>query len=496
MRVPRTVRALVLIAVAVALIVAGGLLAQREAPPADVAAEVVQPIGTSTLLCPEPGTGSDTGTRVTAGVVPGLPGQQSEGGRAVIETLPGRPQASRELTAPGQQAQITGFGRRLPPVQGIAVGALAPGFVADQWSRDPGGRGRGMASTACGPAAAEFWFVGGGSVAGRKTRIVLVNPDDSAAVVDVIVHGVNGPVDAPAGRGLVVQPRSREVVSLDALVPGEPSTAIHVIARAGRIGATVDDDHMNGLRSVGTDWLPPAAMPATDVVVPGVLPGQGARVLTVVAPGDDDALVSIRVLTADGPFAPAERDSMRVPAGAVASMDLAPVIEGQAAAIEITSNVPVTAGLRQFVGGARKPQRDTTFSAATEPFLGPAAVSGLPVRRATTVHLSVTAPVSDVAVDVTLLPYAGQGAVSSPTKPKRVVVRAQQVGWIELDAPSGTDWYTAIVTPVRGSGPVLVAHRVREASAFGDLVTGYPWSPLRVQVRVPTASQDLSLTVR
>ena len=52
-----------------------------------------------------------------------------------------------------------------------------------------------MASTACAVAASEFWFVGGGAIAGRQTRIVLVNPDETSAVVDVIVRGPDGVID-------------------------------------------------------------------------------------------------------------------------------------------------------------------------------------------------------------------------------------------------------------------------------------------------------------
>jgi hypothetical protein len=65
-----------------------------------------------------------------------------------------------------------------------------------------------------------------------------------------------------------------------------------------------------------------------------------------------------------------------------------------------------------------------------------------------------------------------------------------------LEPPTGVDWYTAIVTPVEGSGPVLLAHRIREKSRFGDLITGYPWSPLRIEVSVPSAAQNEAVAVR
>ena len=137
MTVSRSLRSLLVLLLAVGVIVGGGLLTQREVPQVETAAEVVEPIGTSVVLCPEPGIGSDTGVRVTAAVVPGLPGQDTGAGRAALATLPGTPEVSRALTAPGQQVQITGFGRKLPPIEGLGFGALAPGFIADQWSRDP-----------------------------------------------------------------------------------------------------------------------------------------------------------------------------------------------------------------------------------------------------------------------------------------------------------------------------------------------------------------------
>jgi hypothetical protein len=478
-----------------AVMVAGGLLIQREVPAQDLATEVVEPIGSSTLLCPEPGAGADVGVRVTAAVVPGQQGQDGTAGSASIQTLEGKISAEAAISAPGGQAEVAAQGRTLPPISVIGVGSLAPGLVADQWSRDSRGQGRGMGSTACSPAATEFWFVGGGSVAGRQTRVVLVNPDDNAAVVDIIVLGPDGEIDAPAGRGLVVKGQRRLVVRLDSLVPGTAATAVHVVARTGRIAATVNDDQMSGLISIGTDWIPAAAMPATTVYVPGVMPGKGVRVLTIAAPGEDDATVKIRIISKAGTFAPADRDTVRVTAGSVASLDMSSVTRGEPVTLELTAETPIVAGLRQFTND-KKVQQDTAFTSGSQPFSGPAAVSGLPVGPATTVHLSITAPSTDAAVDITFLPYRGGREIASPTAPRRVTVKAGELAWVLLDAPAGIDWFTAVVTPADGSGPVLLAHRVREASSFGDLITGYPWSKLRVTVAVPTAVQDLGLTVR
>ncbi|MBI1351160.1 MAG: hypothetical protein GC156_08580 [Actinomycetales bacterium] len=480
----------VLVAAAIAVVaVLLATLVQRPVPTAAEGATSIEPIGSALLLCPEPGAGTDLGVRVTAAVVPGQPGQDVPGD-AGLRTLPGKLSAQSRIEVPGGQAQIEAFGRALPPIMAYGNDGLAPGLVADQWGRDPAGRGRGMASTACAPAGSEFWFVGGGAIAGRVTRIVLVNPDPTAAVVDVIVRGENGIIDAPAGMGLVVKGEDRLVVRLDVLAPGVAATAVQVIARTGRVGAAVDDEQRSGLANVGTDWVPRAAPPATKVYVPGIVNGAGARVLSVAAPGGDDAIVNVRIITADGTYAPAERARIEVPADTVVALDMAPVLNKEPATLELTSDVPIVAGMRMFFGN------ETSFSAGSQPYLEPAAVSGLPVRSSTDVRVGITAPDTDAEVQLTVLPYGGGKEAAQATSPRTIKVPAGTMSWIRIQPPSGVDWYTAVVTPVEGSGPVLVAHRLREKSRFGDLVTGYPWNPLRTEVVVPTAAQDPGVALR
>ncbi len=500
-KVPRRSRWLApaIVLVVIGLVVGLGQLIQAQPAPPQSVPVAAEPIRSSVLLCPEPGTGGNLGVRVTGAVIPGQQGQDGSG-QAGLRTLPGAESASTNIARPGEQGQIEAFGSRLPAIEAFGEDGLAPGLVADQWGRDPSGRGRGMASTACAPAGSEFWFVGGGAVAGRVTRVVLVNPDVTSAIVDVIIHGPEGEIETPTTRGLVVPGQDRLVVRLDEVAPGINGTAFHVIARSGRIGASVDDEQRVGLDSVGTDWIPAAAEPATTVYVPGILAGDGARVLSVVSTSDNDAIVTVRVLAQDGSYEPFERGSIVVPAGAVTTLDMTPALPATPdgvlpAALELTSDHPIVAGMRQFFGGS-KVQSEAAFSAGAQPFTGPAAVTGLPVRAATDVKLQIAAPATDVEVDVTMLPFRGGKEVAQATKPVRVSVPAGEVRVITFEPPSDVDWFTGVITPVAGSGPVLAAHRVREKSRFGDLITGYPWKPLRIRVPVPDAVPDAAIAVR
>jgi len=466
-------------------------LLQRPLPAVAEGAVTIEPIGSAVLLCPEPGAASDLGVRVTAAVVPGQAGQDGAPGSAGMRTLAGRTSAQSKIVVPGGQAEIEAFGRtRLPAVEAYGEGSLAPGLVADQWGRDPGGAGRGLASTACAPAASEFWFVGGGAIAGRQTRIVLVNPDQTAAIVDVIIRGPEGVIEAPAGRGLVVKGEDRLVVRLDVLAPGVTATAVQVIARAGRVGASVDDEQRSGLANVGTDWVPQAAPPATRVYVPGIINGDGARVLSVAAPGEDDAIVRVRIITEDGTYAPAERAQVEVPADSVIAIDMSPVLDQQPATLELTSDVPIVAGMRQFFGN------ETSFTAGAQSHTSAAAVSGLPVRSATELRVGIAAPEGEAQIEISLLPYKRGRDAATPTGVRRLTIPAGTMRWVRVSPPTGVDWYTAVVTPRAGSGPVVVAHRLREKSRFGDLITGYPWPPLRTEVAIPTVVQDPSVGMR
>ncbi len=153
-RVSRWVPPLLVLAV-IASIVGVGFLAGADSDESVTRTTIAEPLRSSVLLCPEPGTGGNLGVRVTGAVIPGQPGQEGDG-EAGLRTLPGAESAGSNLKAPGEQGQIEAFGIELPAVEAYGEGALAPGLIADQWGRDPSGRGRGMASTACAPAGSSL----------------------------------------------------------------------------------------------------------------------------------------------------------------------------------------------------------------------------------------------------------------------------------------------------------------------------------------------------
>jgi len=226
------------------------------------------------------------------------------------------------------------------------------------------------------------------------------------------------------------------------------------------------------------------------VYVPGVINGDGARVLSVTAPGDDDAVVDIEIIAEDGTYAPAERSRIEVSADSVVAIDMSPVLNREPATLKLTSDVPIVAGMRQFFGN------ETSFTAGALPFTGAAAASGLPVRTATEVRVAIAAPEEEATVELSLLPYKRGREAAEPTGVRTITIPAGTLKWVRISPPTGVDWYTAVVATQEGSGPIVVAHRLKEKSRFGDLVTGYPWPPLRTEVVIPTSVQDPAVAMR
>jgi len=491
--------ALMLVVVAVVALAAGALatVASSQDQVATPAVPVLAPVVATTVACP--GLRSREGyteSSVAAATPPLKAGASrsptdSTSARATVRTLTTDPADSKNLIVlhePGERGLYVGRSGERDSVVGRGDGALAPGFSVTQTERTVDGSGRGIAATACLPTGPDFWFVGAASGVGQRAVLVLTNPEGATASVDVDLYGPKGPVDAPSARGVQVDPRSRTELRLDQLAPGLPVLAVHVKVTSGRLSAAMTETDVDGRQPKGTDWIPSALPPATQVIVPGVPPvakGRESTVrLDVVAPGASDAVVKLSLVTSDGAFAPAGKDVLEVSAGSVTSFDLTGVLRGQAAALMLESDVPITAGAKVVL---RRPDfyGDMLFVSASEALTAAAVVPENETTQDLATRLVLTAPQGAATVDVSAF-NASDSADSTVTIP------AGTTTVFTVKPPQGQPRYGLVVTPRPGSGPVVGVRFIDEEGARGPLVSALPLRAARLTALVREAVPQLT----
>lgn len=123
---------------------------------------------------------------------------------------------------------------------GAAVVTLPPGTaaVAQQITRtveDP----KGVAAYPCASASSTDWlFASGSTKAGRQQSLILVNPSQDTAIVDVTFRTEAGEERPEKGSGLSLAPRSQKILDVDAdLVIRRDSVATTVRTERGRVVA-------------------------------------------------------------------------------------------------------------------------------------------------------------------------------------------------------------------------------------------------------------------
>jgi hypothetical protein len=440
-----------------------------------VASAVTSETATSTvrgaaLVCPGPELkgikgvpDADVGVRVAAVAAPttalGDLRPAAADGAVKLSRMPrgpvGAPVPVRGGVATGDVADPTAV---------LATGsqALAPGLAAMQSSYVPTGDHRGLTTVACGPARADQWLLGGGGQPGRQERLVLANPGGNAVTVDLTLHGGKGVIDSPTGKGVVVPAHGRVSVLLDSISGTEATPAVHVVASGGLVGAVLNDSWLDGTVAAGSDDVVPAAAPSRDQVVPGV-PVTGAASVRVAVPGDSEAVVQVRVLTAQGPRALPKGGVVRVAAGAVHDVDLTGLPSGTYA-VQVRADVPVVAGALVTRRDGSKPG-DLAWSASTEPVSGvvgaPLTVpAGAPADMGR--WMLLTSEKNDTVVDVVSADAAGK--VSS----QPVTVAADTAFAVPVKGTS------AWVRRIGGTGLLRVALGSQAGSGLDALVSLAP----------------------
>lgn len=339
-------------------------------------------------------------------------------------------------------------------------GGLEVGYT----TRVTRGGERGLAGVRCTEPTATTWLVGPGPAAASVT-LHLANVDKAPAQVDVQVYAAEGPISGDKGLGLEFKPGEHRDIDLRTLAPSADIMAVSVSTALGRVAVAA--------RAVfdgkGVDWLPAAAPPATRVVVPGIPGGGGMRELLVAAPGDTDASVQIRAVSQDAEYAMKGRETLDIPAGAVVSLDVTTGIGGEAAALVLTSQTPIVAGMVITGTGS---EQDVAFTAGTAPL----DLGGAVADNAKGSKLVLTAPAGAGKVSVQVVP--GGKAFEVPIPAGRTK---------EVKLPGKGD-YGVVVTPV--SGQVYGARVTQERAGGGVLVTVRPLAPARAYAVLPGLRDD------
>lgn len=489
-------RPLTLAAVGIAALVGAGVAATAQAPDgrgAGPAAVVEVPVAETVVACP--GLRSREGyteSTVAAATPPhaGTADAQSSGvGRVTTLTKdPDQAKVLIRLGQPGDRGVYVGRNGERDSVTGRAVGSLAPGFSVTQTERTVDGSGRGLASTACLPTGADFWFVGAATGVGQHAVLVLTNPEAATASVDVTFYGHDGVVDAPGGRGVQVPARTRVELALDRLAPGARLLALHVEVQVGRLSAAVTETDVDGHRPLGTDWIPGSLAPTTELVVPGVprvaSDREGKVWLNLAAPGAG-AVVKLSLVAPDGTFRPLGAEVVDVPADTVRSVDLTKALRGEHAAILVSSDHPVTAGARVRLTMPGH-YGDLLFLASAQPLSAPAVVPDNWQTSDLATRLVLSAPEGAASIQVTT--FAGDATGD----PLRIDIAAGTTRWVTVPPPEGHRGFGMVVAPVAGTGPVYGVRMLDESGPRGPLVTALPLRTARLTVVVPEAVPDVA----
>ena len=217
----------------------------------------------------------------------------------------------------------------------------------------------GFAASACGEATSDSWLVAGATTVGRTSFVVLANPGDVAAVVDLAIYGDQGAVVSPGANNIDVPARSTRILSLAGLAPSLTDPVVHVTASVGAVSAFVQQSVVRGLEAGGVEQAGPTAAPATEQTIAGIqIAGTSAiaerlsdpdyvdlqSILRMFVPGDAPASVTIRIAEEKTGGAQTEYQVGLTP-GIVTEFPLQDIPDG-IYSVEISSDQPLVSAAR------------------------------------------------------------------------------------------------------------------------------------------------------
>lgn len=328
---------------------------------------------------------------------------------------------------------------------------------------------RGLAASACAEPVEDAWIVAGSTVVGRSSRLELVNPGPTTAVVDVTALTSAGPVAPQAAQGVSLAAGAREELLLEGLVPDAETLAVRVQASGGGVAAALVETRLSGLTPHGVETSVAATPAAQRHVLPGVPVGEGwsAPRLRLAAPGGEDAVVRWQAIGVDGPVDGPSTGAATVPAGTAVEVAVEGLAPGDYT-VTVDADVPVVAAVRVTSGPAEQAS-DVAWSSPAQA-LGGRSVVALPDDVDADLHL--TAPGTGGEVEVQALDSRGD-VVDATSVP----VGDFSVASVDLAELTGDDAVALVVSPPAGAEIVAALLLGAEAADGGRLLSVVPVRP-------------------
>jgi hypothetical protein len=499
-RPPRSGRfrgGLVVAAVAVALLAGFGLDTTVE--PTDV--EVLRPPATPTPIqgawyCAAGSTAEGDALDVLAGAV----GTSN----VHLETFAdGEIEPAHQLRLEADEVRLRGIEGEDAEVGLLGIWEGAPAAVARTWRRGAEDEVPGLVHGPCVGETSSSWYLAGVATdGGASARIVVANPFETDAAIDVELLTTDGPETPELLQNVGVPARTTRTIDLNEFAPEREDLGAVVNVRSGRVvaeGWQALDPAIGDISGVALTRL--ATAPAEQWTVPWLPADAVQSWVTIANVGEQPAAIRLTVHTEDGGGAADEVDEVSVPAGGVRRVDLGtalPADVGQGGLTVTSENaVPiVVAGASRIPHEDEEVQRTGILHLLGHPephtywFLPGVAGDD---RRAAIHLLNPTADPSEV--DVTL--FTPEGAVTAEEL-SGIAVGPGATASLRVDPhlPDGTEAYGVLVV-ARTAEVVVALHSYSPEGRRDDALNGGVAGIIgRTPLERRNLTHDPGLTVR
>ncbi|GAA1389394.1 DUF5719 family protein [Luteococcus peritonei] len=217
----------------------------------------------------------------------------------------------------------------------------------------------------------------------QGTSLLLANPGDDDARVDITLLATEGRVQAVGTSGITVPAHGQRVVPLSVQVPQQTPFAARVVASQGRVSAW---GVMEG--ETGRDYAGSTEAGRNGVL--GALPAAERSLVLLANPGEQRATARLVMYTAHGPVVPSGAERVVLEAGTSQMVDISAAQAGEQVSLGFSSDQDVAMAAvaqqgKDLAAGAAHPT--ATAGQLVSPGAGTLLLSN-PAEQATTVTLA------------------------------------------------------------------------------------------------------------